>query len=124
MFDQNLVLEILYQIYNSIQTIRKRFLPIKTPGDFTKNDAGKEKLDSICMQLITIGESIKNLDKVTEFKLLVNYSQIEWKKIKGMRDIITHHYFDINEDAIYSVCKYHLEDLEQTVLLIIKTFED
>jgi hypothetical protein len=36
-----------------------------------------EKFDSICMLLITIGESLKNLDKITNGKLLSEYPEIE-----------------------------------------------
>ena len=36
-----------------------------------------EKLDSICMQLIAIGEGLKNLDKVTHDFLLPRYPQVE-----------------------------------------------
>ena len=119
MYDKDIALEILRQIHNSSQTILKRFQTIKSPEDFTCSDAGLEKLDAICMQLIAIGESLKNLDKVTENSLLVNYPQIEWKKAKGMRDIITHHYFDLNAEAIYEVCQQHIEALGQTIQKII-----
>lgn len=78
-----------------------------------------EKLDAICMQLITIGESLKNLDKITGKTLLSQYTEIEWDKIKGMRDIITHHYFDVDVEVIFDVCKNHIEDLAHTVRLMI-----
>ena len=74
-----------------------------------------EKLDAICMQLIAIGESIKNLEKITENDFLGGYPEIEWKKIKGMRDIISHHYFDIDAEVIYDVCKNHINDLAVTI---------
>ena len=38
-----------------------------------------EKFDGICMQLIAIGEGLKNIDKVTNNSLLPNYSEINWK---------------------------------------------
>ena len=79
-----------------------------------------EKLDAICMQLIAIGESLKNLDKVTKSSLLKNYQQVDWKKTKGMRDIISHHYFDLNAEAIFDVCKNHIERLSHTIEKIIK----
>ena len=53
-----------------------------------------EKLDAICMQLIAIGESVKNLDKVTAGVLLANYPEFEWKRVMGLRDILSHHYFE------------------------------
>ena len=57
------------------------------------------------MLLITIGESLKNLDKVTNGELLPEYPEIEWKKVKGLRDIISHQYFDVNAEAIFDVCE-------------------
>ena len=124
MYDRELVLEILNQINGSVQTIQKRFQPIRSSNDFTDSDAGLEKLDAVCMQLIAIGESLKNLDKVTDFKLLQRYSEIEWKKVKGMRDIISHHYFDLNAEAIYEVCQSHIGLLGQVIEKIINDIKN
>ena len=73
----------------------KRFQSIQSSEDFLKDDIGLEKLDSICMQLINTGEALKEIDKLTGGSLLLNYPAIDWKKAKGLRDIITHHYFDV-----------------------------
>jgi uncharacterized protein with HEPN domain len=97
MYDKSLVLEILEQILQASQRILKRFEQIKSPDDFTESESGIEKLDAICMQLIAIGESLKNIDKITDNSLLPKYPQIDWKKVKGMRDVISHHYFDLDE---------------------------
>ncbi len=77
MYDKELAREILNQIYNAVDIIAKRFEPVNSVDDFTNSFAGKEKLDAICMQLIVIGESLKNFDKVTENRILQQYPQIE-----------------------------------------------
>lgn len=123
MYDKELAVEILHQVYRSAQIILKRFEAINSPDDFTASDTGMEKLDAICMQLIVIGESLKNLDKVTASTLLPNYPQVEWKKAKAMRDIISHHYFDLNAEAIYEVCKNQISVLAQTIKEIINNIE-
>lgn len=123
MYDKQLAIEILRQIYWSTQTIRKRFRPIKSSDDFTSSDRGMEKLDAICMQLIAIGESLKNLDKVTNNSLLAQYPEIEWQKIKGMRDVISHHYFDVDAEVVYSVCKNHVDTLAQTIQRMLAKLE-
>jgi uncharacterized protein with HEPN domain len=79
-----------------------------------------EKLDSICMQLIAIGESLKNFDKITSKEVLSKYPEIEWKRVIGLRDIITHHYFDVDAEAIFDVCQNHIDKLEKTILKISK----
>ena len=79
-----------------------------------------EKLDSICMLLIAIGEALKNLDKITNNKLLAKYPQVNWKNAKGMRDIISHHYFQTDADVIFNVCKTHIRELAQTINTMIE----
>jgi uncharacterized protein with HEPN domain len=37
------------------------------------------------------------------------------KKVKGLRDIITHQYFDINAEAIFNVCQTKLPELKIVV---------
>ena len=120
MYDKELVLEILGQIYQAAQTILKRFEPVKTVSDFTDSPAGMEKLDSICMLLIAIGEALKNLDKTTNKSLLPLYPQVDWKRAKGMRDIISHHYFETDADVIYDVCKNQIPELAQTINKMIR----
>ena len=124
MHDKELVLEILKQIFDSTQKVLKRFQPIKSVNDFMETEAGMEKLDAICMQLIAIGEALKNLDKVTADSLLPKYPQIDWKKVKGMRDIISHHYFDIDAAAIYKVCTDHVGELSQVVEKIMQDVQE
>ena len=71
------------------------------------------------MMLIVIGEALKNLDKITGGELLPQYSEVDWKKAKGMRDILTHHYADINAEAVYYTCKEKIPLLQQTILKMI-----
>jgi len=120
MYDRELVLTILEQIYQASQTILKRFEPVKAVSDFTDSPSGMEKLDSICMLLIAIGEALKNLDKTTNKSMLPQYPQVDWKKAKGMRDIISHHYFETDAEVIYDVCKNHIPELTQTIDKIIR----
>ena len=37
-----------------------------------------------------------------------------------MRDILSHHYFDLNAEAVYNVCNKELSELEQTLSLMIE----
>ena len=119
MSDAALVRQLLHQILHATQTISRRFAPVTSPDDFTESDAGMEKLDAICMQLIALGESVKNLDKVTGGTLLPQYSSIEWKRVMGMRDVISHHYFDLDAEIVYTVCTDHVQPLAAVVRQMI-----
>jgi len=120
MFDKELVLEVLRQIEEAAQKILDRFQVINVPGDFSDTPAGMEKMDAICMMLIVIGESLKNLDKITDQKFLSQYPDVDWVKAKGMRDIITHHYADINAETIFFTCERKIPKLFSTIQKMTK----
>ncbi|OQX72155.1 MAG: antitoxin [Bacteroidetes bacterium 4484_249] len=120
MYNKELAKEILNQIHNAAYLVIQRFENVNSVSDFTNSPAGMEKLDSICMQLIVVGEGLKNFDKITFGKELPKYPQVEWKKAKGLRDIITHHYFDVNAEAIYDICENKIEALADTINKIIE----
>lgn len=42
-----------------------------------------------------------------------------WKGVMGMRDIIAHHYFDIDADVVFDVMKNNLPAVKKTVDRII-----
>lgn len=50
MYDRELVTDILQSVLWSVDQIRKRTLYIVLSDDFVKDDAGREKLDAVCMQ--------------------------------------------------------------------------
>lgn len=120
MYDKSLVVEILIQILNASKTVAQRFEIVDSIDYFIDTPEGQEKLDSICMQLIAIGESLKNIDKITEKKLLEKYPQVDWKGAKGIRDIISHHYFDLDAEEIYFVCDTKLDTLIKTIETILE----
>lgn len=115
MRNKDLTLEVLRQIKEAAGKILFRFQPIKNVSDFTDSPGGMEKMDSICMMLIVIGESLKNLDKITDGSLLPHYPDVDWKKAKGMRDILTHHYADINAEAVFFTCQDKIPQLLSTI---------
>ena len=108
---EQMVLSTLEDIKYSLELILQRFNAIHTSDDFLADENGLEKLDSISMRLIAIGEGFKNVDKLTDNSLLVNYENIPWKSVKGIRDVLSHHYFDLDAETIYDVCDNHLEEL-------------
>lgn len=112
MSEQELVQSILEQMILSCERVEKRFSAIQTINDFLDSEEGIEKLDAICMQLIALGESVKNLDKITHKTLLSLYPQIVWSEVAGMRDIISHHYFDLNAEIVFDVCQNYIKALK------------
>lgn len=111
MYDKTLIIDILDKVIEAIETTQERYTFASEIDDFIDTVEGQEKLDSICMKLIAVGESLKKIDHITNKTLLEKYPQIEWKKIKGIRDFISHHYFDLDAEVIFDICQNHIDEL-------------
>ena len=120
MYDIELVRLSLLKIETAINRILERAETIFSPDDFLATPYGVERMESICMLLIAIGESVIRIDKITDKQLLSQYQEIDWKGVMGMRDIIAHHYFDIDADVIFDVIKNNLPSVKQTINNILK----
>ena len=44
------------------------------------------------------------------------HDDIPWKKISGMRDVLIHHYFGIDRDAVWRVVEHDLPLLKEQFL--------
>ncbi|MCL3851597.1 DUF86 domain-containing protein [Parabacteroides sp. GYB001] len=108
MCDKELLHSSLVKIRIAIDRILERSQTILSSDDFLNTPNGVERMESICMLLIAIGESVKRIDKETNRLLLSGYSEIDWKGVMGMRDIIAHHYFDIDAEVVFDVMKNDL----------------
>lgn len=115
-YDKDVAVNILERILGSIQQIEKRSQHYHCGDDFLMSSTGVTILDSICMQFIAIGESLKGLDKVTKGTLLTTHPEIDWKHVKGLRDIIAHHYFEVDADQIWWIIEHELQPLKGAII--------
>ncbi len=75
------------------------------------------------MQFINIGEALKKVDRLTDGQLLTKDLDVDWKAAMGMRDVITHHYFDIDAEIVYKTIQNQLPDLRNVIDIIISELE-
>lgn len=71
------------------------------------------------MRLQIVGESVRAIEDMTHGKLLSKYSDIPWRNIIGLRNIISHDYANVNYTMIVKIIKNNLQDLDNTVSDII-----
>jgi len=114
------LLELLDFILESIVLIRKRFSSITCADDFMVDDDGLEKLDSIILRIQTIGEALKNIDKHQKGFLESVASKEYWSNVIKLRDLISHHYVDIDAETIYMICDEKLDKLEEYVKNLVE----
>ena len=92
MFDRRLAVECLLNIKRALETIETRADVVRDVNDFLCSPDGMLRLDAICMNLIALGESVKNFDKITKGEILPHYPEIYWKGVMQIRDKIAHHW--------------------------------
>jgi uncharacterized protein with HEPN domain len=68
--------------------------------------------DAVRLRLIEIGEAVKLLDP----KLVAQRPDIKWSDAAGMRDWLTHHYFDTSRAVVEASITEDLPSLEVAVL--------
>jgi len=123
MYDKELIVELLSKMIEATEKVLYRSKNISSVDDFLENDESLMLLDSLCMQFIALGEAVKKIDKLTDKKLLTKYPNIPWKDIAGMRDILSHHYFDLNADVIYDVTTEYIPNLRDVLKEILMEIE-
>ena len=121
MYDVFLTKEMLQRIEISLRMVIDWTEHIKSANDFLSSTDGVILLNAVCMKLFAIGEEVKSLDKHTNKTLLPKYHTIRWKDVMGMRDVITHHYFDFDADKVFDTLK---EDVPALLNVIVKMRED
>ena len=120
MHDEELLYYSLKRIASTIERIINNSKYIDNSQYYVHSPAGMERLESTCMLLLAIGESIKGIDKMTQKQLLPNYPEVDWKGAMGIRDIIAHHYFDIDETIVFDVVKNKLPGMLETINKMIE----
>ena len=120
MHDEELLYYSLKRIASTIDRIINNSQAIDDSLYYVLSPAGMERLESTCMLLLAIGESIKGIDKMTQKQLLPNYPEVDWKGAMGIRDIIAHHYFDIDETIVFDVVKNKLPGMLETINKMIE----
>ena len=75
------------------------------------------RFDGVLFNLQVIGEAVKNLpDELRE-----RHSDIAWREIAGMRDIISHAYFALDLDILWDAIRHDVPELLKRVREILRT---
>ncbi len=75
-----------------------------------------KKIDAVVINLEIIGEAAKKLPD----EIINRLPQIEWDKIRGLRNILAHQYFGINNKIIWDVVENKLAQLRDACSSILK----
>ncbi len=115
MFDRKVVFAELDLLIEAVDAVMRRTVHIRNVNDFLLTETGVILLDSVCMKLIAIGEGVKKLDKITGKMFLSRYPNVEWKGVMAMRDMIVHHYFEVDAEVVFETVRKDLPLLKKVL---------
>ena len=71
--------------------------------------------DAVMMNFIVLGENVNKLsDTIKE-----QQKQIDWNKVSGLRNIISHHYFGINADIVWQIINDNLPEFHKQLTTLV-----
>jgi uncharacterized protein with HEPN domain len=73
--------------------------------------ADERTRDAVIWNLEVIGEAAKNLPD----KVIAKAPEVEWRKVRGMRDVIAHGYFGLDMKVVWDTAKAKLDELDTAV---------
>lgn len=73
------------------------FVASMTYEEFTKD---KKTINAVIRSLEVVGEATKKLP----IELRLEYKNIPWKQMAGMRDKLIHEYFGVDKEMVWQVC--------------------
>ena len=73
-------------------------------------------VDAVMRNLSIIGEAAKKIPTDVRRR----HPDIEWKKLAGLRDIVVHDYFGIDEDIIWNVVTVRIPELERQIDTVLR----
>ena len=119
-FDKAVVLDLFQQIAEHLEMAQKSFEAVPDAAFFQASHTGKEKLASICMFLMVVGEHVKKIDKITNGVFWSKHPEINWRRIMAFRNIVAHDYVHIDSEIVFNICSNEIEPLLKTVRRMIK----
>ena len=91
-------------------------------NEYTKGKSEQEFLDSVETQdavmrrLSVIGEASKNIPTALREK----HSGVDWKAIVGLKNVLVHEYFGIEQEVIWHIIKDDIPNLKSEILKMLK----
>jgi uncharacterized protein with HEPN domain len=67
-----------------------------------------------------VGEAVKNIPD----DIRLEYLEVEWRAMAGMRDKLIHHYFGVDYELVWDIIENELEELGFQINNIIETEKD
>jgi uncharacterized protein with HEPN domain len=107
--------EILHHIYDELDYLQKESKNV-SENQFLGNETLKR---AFTRSLEIIGEAVKKLTN----DFILNYENIEWRSMAGMRDKLIHGYFSVDYSIVWNVISIKVPQIYKEVVLILSKLD-
>jgi uncharacterized protein with HEPN domain len=80
--------------------------------DFDSFSSNQMMYDAVIRNLEVLGEAARNMPDEVKSR----YSEIPWRQMIGLRNILIHHYFGIDQSIVWEVIKRDLKEAKPQIL--------
>lgn len=85
---------------------------------FTQSDElyrDSRSFDATMMNFVLIGEMVDRISERTK----TEHPEVDWKEIKGLRNIIAHNYLGIDAEEVWQIVQTYIPKLQKQLLGIL-----
>ncbi len=93
---------------------------ISSVEDYYSTQTGMQLLAANCTLITAIGEGVNRVNRILPDFLAINFPEIPWMAIVGMRNHIAHGYFELDADLVFEAIKEEMPDLKEAIVKSIR----
>lgn len=87
--------------------------------DFEALFAEQMVLDAVLRNLEMIGEAAKNVPESVRSR----FPEVEWRKMAGLRDVLAHAYFGLEDDTLWDIVHVKVPELLYQIVAVLDRYK-
>ena len=88
--------------------------------DYAKFSSDRIIQDAVVKNLLVIGEAVKSIPA----RKRAGFEDVEWRKIAGLRDVLIHAYFNIDNRILWDIIQHKLAGLKNAAAAMMAEGEN
>ena len=97
-------------------TFSRPLLKLRNIPDFEQFRGNELVLDAVVRNLEVIGEAAKNISS----DIKGNITDMEWKRLSNLRNILIHEYFGVDNEILWDIVVNKIPPLKKKISLMLK----